>query len=328
MGARQAKAAPPSVTNDGEVETEAPVHGEGEPAEEGDTSAPAENPGVAGACGATDSQSAPEKPSDAEDPSIDVVVTDEDELADAPAEARHGREVDELELAALNWRRFAGVGPSELVELVAIGANGIRVAYAKGENEYLRLLRDAERLPGVAGVYQVANQLGNRVRQLCRTGHWVTTARRASDAWVSERRVLPIDLDSMRPQGQSATDAEKASCYEAADKIETVLRRFVDPWAIGRGDSGNGIWLFIALQQVRCSKADDAQIAKLLKDLQTSFSSKHCKVDTAVSNASRLVPAFGTLKRKGQQSNERPHRRTTFSCFGEVRRVRLVELFG
>jgi hypothetical protein len=251
-----------------------------------------------------------------------------DVVFEEPEQALHGREVNELELVALNWRRFAGIGPSELVELVAIGTGGIRVAYARGQSQYLKLLREGERLPGVTGVYQVANQLTNRVRQLCKAGHWVGTTRRASDLWVSERRVLPIDLDSVRPSGLSATDDEKARCFEAAHRIEAFLRQHIDPWAIGRGDSGNGLWLFIALQQVRRSEADDVQIAKLLKDLQKSFGSDRVKIDSTVSNASRLVPAFGTVKAKGKATAERPHRRTTFTCFGNVRRVQLSELFG
>jgi hypothetical protein len=244
------------------------------------------------------------------------------------AGANHGREVDELELGALSWRRFAGIGPSELVELAATTSQGLRVAYAKGENEYVRLLREGERLPGVTGVYQVANQLTPRVRQLCRSGHWVVTNRRASDAWIAGRRVLPVDIDSVRASGQSATDSEKLFCYEAADRIEELLRQHVDRFALARGDSGNGLWLFIALQQVRCSEADDAQIAKLLKHLQRTFSTAHVKVDSTVANASRLVPAFGTLKKKGKATEERPHRRTTFTCAGAVRRVQLAELFG
>lgn len=239
----------------------------------------------------------------------------------------HGREVDELELAALLWRRFAGIGPSEMVELAATTSKGLRVAYAKGENEYLRLLREGEQLPGVTGVYQVANLLTSRVRQLCRTGHWVATSRRASDAWIASRRVLPVDIDSVRPVGQSATDAEKEPCFEAADRIEQLLREHVDPSSIARGDSGNGLWLFIALEQLRCSDADDAQIAKLLKHLQKSFSSAHVKVDSTVANPSRLVPCWGTMKQKGHATAERPHRRTTFTCWGQVRRVQLAELF-
>lgn len=264
----------------------------------------------------------------AEEPFSEPVVTIEELEPEQDGRNVHGREVaDELELSALTWRRFAGIGPNEIVELVAIGPGGIRVAYAKGESQYLKLLREGERLAGVTGLYQVANQLTSRVRQMCQLGNWVKTNRRGSDLWVSDRRLLPIDIDSVRASGQSATDAEKAPCYEAADKIEDVLRQHVDPWALGRGDSGNGLWLFIALQQVRRSDADDEQIAKLLKDLQSTFGSKHCKIDTTVANASRLVPAFGTEKRKGKPSKERPWRRTTFSCFGEVRRVRLAELF-
>jgi hypothetical protein len=50
-------------------------------------------------------------------------------------------------------------------------------------------------------------------------------------------------------------------------------------------------------------------------------------VDTSVTDAKRLVPAFGTTKRKGAEGNpERPHRRTAFVCAPEVSRLSLAEL--
>lgn len=246
------------------------------------------------------------------------------EAADEPS-----REYDELELSARAWWRFAGIGPSETLELQAIGPGGIQVAYSRGLSSYLKLAQQGDALRGIEGCYQVANLMTGRVRALCQIGSWSKRATRAQDAWIHERRVLPIDIDPVRPAGVSATEDERRTCVEVADHIGRYLSKHVDPLSLGRGGSGNGCWVFVALQGARRDPLEDERIKAFLRALNKKFGRDgKVKIDSTVGNAARIVPLWGTTKRKGQSTPEREHRQTTFSCHGTVVRAPLAALIG
>lgn len=241
----------------------------------------------------------------------------------------HRLNVDTLELSALGWRRFAGMGANEVVELVAISkSGGVQTAYAKGETEYLRLARAGDGL-GAAGVFQVANSLSSRVRPLCKTGSWSHRIRRAEDSWIAERRVLGIDIDPVRPSGVSATEDEWRACAEVAEHIKRYLCKYVPASSLGTGGSGNGVWIFVALQLVTKDPAHSERIKAFLKALDKRFGKDgRVKIDSTVGNPARIVPLWGTWKRKGPDTPERPHRETTFCCAGTVERAPLAALIG
>ncbi|MFZ8528425.1 hypothetical protein ACO1NJ_13970, partial [Staphylococcus aureus] len=70
------------------------------------------------------------------------------------------------------------------------------------------------------------------------------------------------------------------------------------------------------------TKDGDELLKELLAALHARFATSSVKIDCAVSDAKRLMPAFGTHKRKGVAGDpERPHRRTAFVCNDEVSRV-------
>jgi hypothetical protein len=240
----------------------------------------------------------------------------------------HRLDVDEVELSALAWRRFAGIGPSEVVELTAIEGKQVQTAYARGEREYLRLLRAGDAL-NMSGVFQVANALSSRVHPLCKTGSWAARVRRAEDAWVSERRVLGIDIDPVRPSGVSATDEERQACIEIADEVKQYLAKYVPRSSLATGGSGNGVWVFVALERAPKAPGDSERIKAFLKALDKRFGKDgRVKIDGTVGNPARIVPLWGTWKRKGPNTTERPHRRTTFCAAGVVPRAPLAALIG
>lgn len=240
----------------------------------------------------------------------------------------HRLDVDEAELSALAWRRFAGIGSSELVELNAIRGRQIQTAYARGEREYLRLLRAGDAL-NLDGVFQVANAISSRVHPLCKTGGWAPRVRRAEDSWVSERRVLGVDVDPVRPSGVSATDEEQQACIEIADEVKRYLVKHVPPSSLATGCSGNGVWVFVALERATKVPGDSERIKAFLKVLDKRFGKDgRVKIDSTVGNPARIVPLWGTWKRKGPNTAERPHRRTTFCAAGVVQRAPLAALIG
>lgn len=126
------------------------------------------------------------------------------------------------------------------------------------------------------------------------------------DVDIAKRRWILIDFDPERQTGTGATDAERAAAFMRADVVAGWLSEqgFPDPV---RADSGNGCHLYY-----RVDLPNDAESTGLVKafleGLSARFSDDAVSVDTTVSNAARIVRIPGTINRKGDATDERPHR--------------------
>jgi hypothetical protein len=132
-----------------------------------------------------------------------------------------------------------------------------------------------------------------------------------TDAEIIRRRWLFIDIDPTRPSGIGSTDDEKQTAKTLAADIEEILR--------GRGwpfpllvDSGNGCYLLY-----RVDLPNDDETTALLKRFYAGLngllgtydpSKPHSKLDLSVFNAARILRIGGTLNRKGDSTQDRPHR--------------------
>ena len=137
-------------------------------------------------------------------------------------------DVQTSDISALYWCRYAALRRGEPVELVALypGKAWPRVAYATSKEDLLRLMREGDETPGIHGVYVVANQIVPAIAARYELNRWNRSdPGRANDSEILSRRVLYIDIDSERPRGISATDAEKTPCYAVADQVEAFLRK-------------------------------------------------------------------------------------------------------
>ncbi len=202
-------------------------------------------------------------------------------------------------------------------------------AHAKNEDEFVELAKDAEQR-GAPAVYVIPNAIHPAVATRAAPGKWYEALKGASttDDNIELRRVVFIDVDPDRPSGTSSTLAQMTVAHAAskaiADRIAAVLG---DTTAIGRGHSGNGGTVMIALDRLPVSDELTTIIRDILRALQTLHGSDVIKIDQAVSDPKRLVPAFGTLKRKGAPGlYDYPHRRSAFICADPVRRVGFDEL--
>lgn len=238
---------------------------------------------------------------------------------------------DLLQAATVNVRRFLGMPADEPTELTFFYEGRVFLAQATNAANHVQLLRAAEKREGFNGAYQLVNgplnpQLFFRYEPNKIHRGWNG---RANDPMVLSLRALFLDCDPERIKGISATDEEKAKACEVADAIADAMGAAVGHNAIGRGDSGNGYFVLVALQPVPPTAETTTKISKLLGLLNRKFGvPKIVKIDTSVSNPARLMPAAGTWKRKGWNSPERPHRLTTFTCAESVERVPLEVLCG
>lgn len=171
-----------------------------------------------------------------------------------------------------------------------------------------RLAQELERLEGhgFRGVYWTLNPVNPAL--LARADHklksFVETT--TSDADVLRRWLLPVDLDPRRPSGISSSDVEHAAALELAHLIRSQLA--ADGWpAPILADSGNGAHLLYRLDLPNDAASTDL-IKRVLEALSNRFSYETVAVDVTTYNASRIFKAYGTTARKGDSTEERPHR--------------------
>lgn len=223
------------------------------------------------------------------------------------------------------WLAFLGVQPGDVIELQALGipakygAAQTKYAHARSSDDVLRLLADAERwTPHATGVYMIANRCDPRIVARSEPNRWHVAGKgtSTSDRDILERRVLPIDLDVERPSGISATNEEVARAFDVARAVLARLEPAVGAGALAVGHSGNGVQILVALDGL----AEGTEVHGAVKSILASLSALHgtdaIKVDCSLSDAKRILPAWGTMKRKGAGGGERPHRRTALVALG------------
>ncbi len=235
----------------------------------------------------------------------------------------------ELEVCTALVRAFLGVTENEPIELTAFVEGRIHVAHATTEADHVRLLREAEQIRGFNGAYQLVNgPIDPTLLARYETGRWHKAWNgRATDRDISQLRALFVDCDPIRPKGISSTGAQLAAALEVSSAVESWFTEALgDDLPIGHGCSGNGYFTLIALEPHAPSTETTRRIAELLGFINKRFGTDAVKIDTSVSNPARLMPAPGTWKRKGTNTPERPHRLTSFSCRGRVRRIPLEAL--
>lgn len=157
-----------------------------------------------------------------------------------------------------------------------------------------------------SGIYTTLNPVtpallarsANHVREKART----TT----SDKDIAARRWLLVDCDPVRPADISASDKEHEAALERARDIRAVLTEEGWPMPV-MADSGNGAHLiyWVALPNV---EASTKLLEAVLDAMAARFSDGVVEIDRTVFNAGRIVKAYGTIARKGDDLPERPHR--------------------
>lgn len=199
--------------------------------------------------------------------------------------------------------------PGQVVELRVLHVTGKTKNTASGYFDDLDALAEAAaQWDGRGtGVYVVLNEINPALlaRRANRVEQWATLT--TADHDIIRRRWLPVDFDYVRPAGISATDAEHDAALNRARQCAAALR---DDWPRGLlGDSGNGGHL---LYPIDLPNDDDALafVRSSLEGLNARFGDEQIKVDGKNFNAARIWKLYGTLARKGDDTPQRPHRRS------------------
>lgn len=130
------------------------------------------------------------------------------------------------------------------------------------------------------------------------------SSKTTSDKEITAIRWLLVDADPVRPSGVGATNEEKARALDTIGKVFNYLRGigFSEPVVC---DSGNGYHL---MYNVKLKPDDSADVKKCLQALDMLFTDEYVSIDTSVFNPARITKVYGTIARKGADTEDRPHR--------------------
>lgn len=213
---------------------------------------------------------------------------------------------DRAEILRACQALFAPGQVAELRALDAVTREWRRLHTVSGYFDDWDKLADAALGIQARGVYVTLNPVNpallaranNRVRDM-KAGEAAT-----SDSDIGARRWLPIDCDSVRPSGISATDAEHDLALARAREIRAYLQAQGWPEPL-LADSGNGAHL---LYRVELPADDGGLVEKALAALAFRFTDELVVVDQKNFNPARIWKLYGTLAAKGDPTPERPHR--------------------
>jgi predicted P-loop ATPase len=233
------------------------------------------------------------------------------------------------------WLHFLGLRQGEPIEIQALGVvtgRGFEVskfAHVDNSADALRLISELDG-PGCMGLFVLGNKIHPAVASRAERGKWHTIGKGGgtTDRDITHRRVVFVDVDAVRPKGTSSTAEEVARTEEVAQAVCARLATILgDDAPLGIGDSGNGRGVFIALDNLPECEEVARPVRGVVAALGAVYSTPEVHIDPAVTDAKRLMPAFGSTKRKGAAGiPERPHRRTSFRCADKARRLSLEEL--
>ncbi len=115
-----------------------------------------------------------------------------------------------------------------------------------------------------------------------------------------------VDIDPVRPSGESASDEEKQAAMDVGDALIEFCKQLGWPEPI-IVDSGNGIHVYWLVNLSNTKKIRNL-MRRVLEIFDFRHSTDKARIDTKVYNASRITRITGILNRKGKNTAERPWR--------------------
>ena len=145
-----------------------------------------------------------------------------------------------------------------------------------------------------------------------------------ADSDITSRRWLFIDVDPERPSGISSTDGERELAKEVAKTVKRDLtqRGWPQPLICS---SGNG-WHLLYRIDLPNDEQSKGLMERCLKALAKEHSTPQVGIDTSVFNAGRITRCYGTMARKGDSTENRPHRQSVLWPPSETLKVVPTEM--
>ncbi len=200
-------------------------------------------------------------------------------------------------------RTLAILFPDGIAEVCAIGKTGRVGGFFRDHAAAARAVEKAD-ASKPKGIYCTLNPVDDLL--YARSPESIGASDLTKDIDVVRRRWILVDFDPVRPSDVSSTsDEHDAARTKAADVAE---------WLRGHGtgepilaDSGNGYHLLIPVDLPN-NVESKALVNNFLKAVKQHHQDEFVEVDTKVGNAARITKLYGTRTRKGEETDERPHR--------------------
>lgn len=198
----------------------------------------------------------------------------------------------------------------------AFGKKKIVGGWFKDQEKAARLATQIE----AEGVYVTLNPCQDAL--LARADHRLkANVDRTADAHIARIQNLLVDLDPIRPAGVSSTDQE----HEAALEMIQIIRADLDSqgWSEPiEGDSGNGGHLAYPLDLPNTQESINlvkATLEALALRYADELKRRNLEIDLKVHNPARLTKLYDTMVRKGDNTQDRPHRLARLLFLPEIR---------
>jgi hypothetical protein len=132
-----------------------------------------------------------------------------------------------------------------------------------------------------------------------------------ADRDILQLEFLMLDFDPNRSSGIASTEDEHDAAKQKAMDVRSYLQQkgFPDPLLC---DSGNGFHL-LYYTNIPNNPDNVALMKKFIGAIDTIFSDDRVSVDRTTYNPSRITRFYGTLNVKGDNTVERPHRKSQLS---------------
>jgi hypothetical protein len=176
-------------------------------------------------------------------------------------------------------------------------------------DDWEKLAKAAALFSGKApSVYITLNPVNPALLARCanRVQEFVKQGTGAQDADIVHRRWLLVDFDPVRPAHISSNEEEH---LHSLDVARAAYRKLCEMgWrGILAADSGNGAHLLVPVDLPN-DEASTLICQNVLAGLGAQYDDDTVKVDRKTFNAARICTLYGTLKCKGDSTEERPHR--------------------
>jgi len=204
-------------------------------------------------------------------------------------------------------------GAESTIEIRILGVDGRKTrtdsGYFKTPDAAADAVQNHARQWTSKGVYFTLNPVYTSLLARAKNRIQDFAATTTSDSDILLRRWLYLDFDPVRPAEISSTDEEQAAAIQRANDVFDLMMQQGWPEPI-MAHSGNGAHLHFPI-----SLTHDSDTTKLVKSVTTEiarrFSDNMVTVDESVFNPARICRLYGTWACKGDDTDERPHRRST-----------------
>jgi hypothetical protein len=196
--------------------------------------------------------------------------------------------------------------PNQVVEVRALGRYGVTSGYFDDHNKLAEAIKRLSDGGQHEGIYYTLNVCqGSLLARYRKNEVHPGVKGTTSDAEVERRHWLLLDFDPQRPKGISSTDEERKAACDLAKQAVRWLTSLGWPQPV-LARSGNG---YHALYSV--NEPNDTQTAELFKKcigaVAQKFTTDQVVVDKTVFNAAGITKAYGSVTRKGESTDDRPH---------------------